>query len=413
MDDLRRTSFVDALGVKERIAATMGGGRAIGLCASSSACTNAPPHSPRTKPRHRCVVPHEAHMSFKPCGVAGESVLSVNATPTSNRRRDARYSHDHQKLSAAANGAGTTAASRDQPTDVPTITDALSAQKNNDDDNAGWPDAFRAPASVNSENASASSSRSSSPSPSPWNTNVGPALAPSVITASIGAYLFGYHSAVINAPLTAIATDLGFADGNWVKGAVVSVMVVGGIAGGLAIGPFADKKGRRAALGAITVPLMLGAGISAVSPNAFTMILGRLITGTVSPLHHAMHGVTTRSGCTVLSTSSTRRSMFAIFCFMYCPFASHAGVGVGASSQIVPLYLSEVSPSELRGTLNGVRRVAYVLGCLAAFKFAEPLEAVGGPGWWRPLFATSIVPAAVLAVFASLGVRLAQELSSV
>ena len=34
------------------------------------------------------------------------------------------------------------------------------------------------------------------------------------------------------------------------------------------------------------------------------------------------------------------------------------GVGVGASSQIVPLYLSEVSPAGLRGTLNGFRRMA-------------------------------------------------------
>ena len=50
------------------------------------------------------------------------------------------------------------------------------------------------------------------------------------------------------------------------------------------------------------------------------------------------------------------------------------GVGVGASSQIVPLYLSEVSPPELRGTVNGVRRVAHVLGCLLAFQFAVPLQ---------------------------------------
>jgi hypothetical protein len=39
---------------------------------------------------------------------------------------------------------------------------------------------------------------------------------------------------------------------------------------------------------------------------------------------------------------------------------------VGASSQIVPLYLSEVSPAGLRGTLNGFRRMAYVIGCLMA-----------------------------------------------
>jgi hypothetical protein len=52
--------------------------------------------------------------------------------------------------------------------------------------------------------------------------NVGPALIPSVSAACLGAFLFGYHSAVINAPLSAIAEDLGFAGDNVMKGAVVS-----------------------------------------------------------------------------------------------------------------------------------------------------------------------------------------------
>jgi len=90
-----------------------------------------------------------------------------------------------------------------------------------------------------------------------WN-DVGPSLAPSIVTACLGAFLFGYHSAVINAPLADIAEDLGFAGDNVAKGAIVSIMVVGGFAGGLGIGPFSDKEGRRAALVATTVPLALG-----------------------------------------------------------------------------------------------------------------------------------------------------------
>ena len=147
-------------------------------------------------------------------------------------------------------------------------------------------------------------------------------------TACLGAFLYGYHSAVINAPLSAIADDLGFAGDNFRKGVIVSVLVAGGFLGGLSIGPLADKEGRRAALAATTVPLAAGTLISAGANSFTTMALGRLITG----------------------------------------------VGVGASSQIVPLYLSEVSPPELRGTVNGVRRVAYVLGCLLAFQFAVPLQ---------------------------------------
>ena len=171
------------------------------------------------------------------------------------------------------------------------------------------------------------------PQPFDWNS-VGPGLAPSVATACLGAFLFGYHSAVINAPLSAIADDLGFAGDNAAKGAVVSVLVAGGFLGGLGIGPLADSQGRRAALFATTVPLTIGTLISASADGFVSMTVGRLITG----------------------------------------------VGVGASSQIVPLYLSEVSPPNLRGTVNGIRRVAYVIGCLLAFQAAVPLQKVEGTG---------------------------------
>jgi hypothetical protein len=171
------------------------------------------------------------------------------------------------------------------------------------------------------------------PQPFDWNS-VGPGLAPSVATACLGAFLFGYHSAVINAPLSAIADDLGFAGDNAAKGAVVSVLVAGGFLGGLGIGPLADSQGRRAALFATTVPLTIGTLISASADGFVSMTVGRLITG----------------------------------------------VGVGASSQIVPLYLSEVSLPNLRGTVNGIRRVAYVMGCLLAFQAAVPLQKVEGIG---------------------------------
>ena len=186
--------------------------------------------------------------------------------------------------------------------------------------------------------------------------NIGPRLIPSIATATIGAFLFGYHSAVINAPLASIASDLGFAESDGLKGVVVSVMVLGGVLGGFSIAPFADKYGRKNALAFVTIPLAVGALISAVSWDAASMTFGRLITG----------------------------------------------IGVGASSQIVPLYLAEISPPSFRGTANGLRRMAYVFGCLAAFQLAVPLEeaANGGDGWWRPLFSDSVYPAVALAVTA-------------
>ena len=179
--------------------------------------------------------------------------------------------------------------------------------------------------SSSSTSSTADGNANASQKPFDWD-DVGPGLVPSVATACLGAFLFGYHSAVINAPLGAIADDLGFAEDVAAKGAVVSVLVAGGFLGGLGIGPLADAQGRRAALFATTVPLTIGTLISASADSFGAMTIGRLV------------------------------------------------VGVGASSQIVPLYLSEVSPPNLRGTVNGVRRVAYVMGCLLAFQAAVPLQ---------------------------------------
>ena len=181
--------------------------------------------------------------------------------------------------------------------------------------------------SSSSTSSTADGNANASQKPFDWD-DVGPGLVPSVATACLGAFLFGYHSAVINAPLGAIADDLGFAEDVAAKGAVVSVLVAGGFLGGLGIGPLADAQGRRAALFATTVPLTIGTLISASADSFGAMTIGRLVVG----------------------------------------------VGVGASSQIVPLYLSEVSPPNLRGTVNGVRRVAYVMGCLLAFQAAVPLQ---------------------------------------
>ena len=188
-------------------------------------------------------------------------------------------------------------------------------------------DPSRHPSGSSSSSSTAEGNANASQKPFDWD-DVGPGLVPSVATACLGAFLFGYHSAVINAPLGAIADDLGFAGDVAAKGAVVSVLVAGGFLGGLGIGPLADAQGRRAALFATTVPLTIGTLISASADSFGAMTIGRLVTG----------------------------------------------VGVGASSQIVPLYLSEVSPPNLRGTVNGVRRVAYVIGCLLAFQAAVPLQ---------------------------------------
>ena len=54
-------------------------------------------------------------------------------------------------------------------------------------------------------------------------------------------------------------------------------------AGGLCVGPVADKSGRRAALAATTVPLAVGTVISALSNSFWTMMLGRDLVDDARP----------------------------------------------------------------------------------------------------------------------------------
>ena len=169
------------------------------------------------------------------------------------------------------------------------------AEQGRDDEGASV-DARPAP-----RDGSSSSSASTSRARGSRKTS-GPGLLPSAVVADVGAFLFGYHTAVCNAPLSAIASELGFADDDGVKGVVVSALVLGGAVGGLTVGALSDKwkegdagVGERAS-GRRDVGERCG-------DERGEMIVGRFI----------------------------------------------AGVGVGASSQIVPLYLSEIAPPARAG----------------------------------------------------------------
>ena len=63
--------------------------------------------------------------------------------------------------------------------------------------------------------------------------------------ASLGAFAFGYHLAVVNGPLDAMAASLGFAGDSAKQGLVVSTLLAGAAAGSLAGSAAADALGRR------------------------------------------------------------------------------------------------------------------------------------------------------------------------
>eukprot|EP00249_Psilotum_nudum_P028865 c38842_g1_i1 orf=440-2113(-) len=171
---------------------------------------------------------------------------------------------------------------------------------------------------------------------------------PYVAIASLGAILFGYHLGVVNGALEYIAADLGFPGNTVLQGWVVSSTLAGATVGSFTGGALADKFGQTRSFQLDAIPLVVGALLSATAKSVQAMIAGRLLVG----------------------------------------------LGIGVTSSLVPLYISEISPTEIRGTLGSINQLFICIGILVALVAGLPLAS--NPGWWRSMFGIAVVPAVLL-----------------
>ncbi|KAJ9173049.1 hypothetical protein P3X46_016225 [Hevea brasiliensis] len=171
---------------------------------------------------------------------------------------------------------------------------------------------------------------------------------PFVGVACLGAILFGYHLAVVNGALEYLAKDLGIAENTVLQGWIVSTLLAGATVGSFTGGALADKFGRTRTFQLDAIPLIIGAFLCTTAQSVQTMIIGRLL----------------------------------------------AGIGIGISSAIVPLYISEISPTEIRGALGSVNQLFICVGILLALVAGLPLA--GNPLWWRTMFGIAALPAILL-----------------
>lgn len=173
---------------------------------------------------------------------------------------------------------------------------------------------------------------------------------PAVGVACLGAILFGYHLGVVNGALEYMSRDLGFATNTVKQGWVVSSTLAGATVGSFTGGALADKIGRKRTFQLDALPLIVGTILSTKASNFEAMVVGRILVG----------------------------------------------VGIGVSSGVVPLYISEVSPTEIRGTMGTLNQLFICIGILLALIAGLPLG--GNPAWWRTMFGMATVPAVLLAL---------------
>ncbi|XP_043704559.1 probable plastidic glucose transporter 2 isoform X2 [Telopea speciosissima] len=173
---------------------------------------------------------------------------------------------------------------------------------------------------------------------------------PHVLVSTITSFLYGYHLGVVNEPLESISLDLGFSGNTLAEGLVVSTCLAGAFVGSLFSGWIADGVGRCRAFQLSTLPMIIGASISATTKNLEGMLLGRFLVGT----------------------------------------------GMGLGPAVASLYVAEVSPSFVRGTYGSFIQIATCFGLMGALFIGIPAKEI--VGWWRVCFWVSAVPAAILAL---------------
>ncbi|MFE5839934.1 sugar porter family MFS transporter [Arthrobacter sp. NPDC056493] len=168
--------------------------------------------------------------------------------------------------------------------------------------------------------------------------------------ATFGGLLFGYDTGVINGALRPMTADLGLTP--ITEGIVTSSLLFGAAAGAVGGGRLADTWGRRKTIILLAVLFLVGALSCVFAPSFEVMVVGRIILG----------------------------------------------LAVGGASSVVPVYLAELAPYEIRGSLAGRNELMIVIGQLAAFAVNAIIGNIWGEfgGVWRIMLAVAAVPAVAL-----------------
>jgi len=181
------------------------------------------------------------------------------------------------------------------------------------------------------------------------------------IIACFGGLLFGYDTGVANGAEGPMAQELGLS--LLQLGIVISSLIFAAAVGALVGGRLSDAIGRRTTILVLAVLFFVGVLFVVFSPagpepGTFSatgfgvLVLGRIILG----------------------------------------------LAVGGASTVVPVYLAELAPYEIRGSITGRNELAIVSGQLAAFVCNAIIGTVWGhvDGVWRFMFGICALPAVAL-----------------
>ncbi len=165
------------------------------------------------------------------------------------------------------------------------------------------------------------------------------------LVAALGGILFGYDTAVISGTTEVVKMQFGLTTGG--EGWYVGCALIGSIVGVLIAGMLSDFLGRKK-----------------------TMLISALLFS-VSAI-----------GC-ALSADFTQLVIYRMI----------GGFGIGIVSIVSPVYISEVSPAEVRGTMVSLYQLFITIGFLLAYLANYLiLKGTAMPDYWRPMLGAEAIP---------------------
>jgi sugar porter (SP) family MFS transporter len=163
--------------------------------------------------------------------------------------------------------------------------------------------------------------------------------------AALSGLLFGFDTGVISGAIIFIKKQYSLTTA--MTEIIVSSVLLGAIFGTLFSGILVDRSGRRMMLLISAFSFIIGSLLSAISLNATTLIISRMIVG----------------------------------------------IAIGIASYTAPLYISEIAPANIRGSLIVWNTIAVTAGIIMAFWVDFMLAPLA---LWRWMLGIGIIPAVLL-----------------
>jgi len=195
------------------------------------------------------------------------------------------------------------------------------------------------------------------------------------LVATLGGLLFGYDTAVISGTVSSLQKffiePVGLSEiaANTILGFAVSSALIGCVIGGLAGGIISLYLGRKKGM-MLAALLFLVSALGSAMPEMLFRPVGQ---GDHTFLTH-----------------------FIVYRLI-------GGIGVGLASMLSPMYIAEVSPSEIRGKLVSWNQFAIIFGMLVVYFVNYFIALHGDDSWlhltgWRWMFASEVIPAGLFLI---------------